>query len=801
MIRGAGQSSAEIMVVSDYPSKDELAHAEACFGTTGYYIDQQFQEHKYSLNRTYRTIYCKKGITAPKTASEKLKVLNYISRQHEGVDFGAMLVDEINLIGPNVILSVGEAPLNYLTGNFGIDKYRGSVLPIKQTIKDSLSKPNIRVVPIIHPRDIYKNYSKLFYSTLDVGKAVQNRKLYGPIEEDYLIWIVTKYKEAQAYFDRIRECEYCAVDIETFHNHITCIGFCADGKEAVCIPLWEMPEVEAAYTWRLIAQQLKKLPVIGQNYQFDDLNLRRWGFKTKTIVDDTMVAFGTLYPEFPKNLGFITSITTDMPYHKDEGKEYDPKKSGKNLYIYCAKDCIATWRGYKAIKEDLVESNLWDFHRAGPMKFYFMYQKSNERGIRIDEETRFALRSSYETMLENYASQVKIFSGIDLNYNSPNQVCELLYNDLKLPIQYAIDPETGVKRPTVDEEAIEYLILNCVTDTDLEAFLYNLLTCRKLRKIIKTLNMRCHPDGRLYTSHGVNMTETGRTNTRMTFDKIYEMQKNKLKISQLGYALQTIPKHGFSLPNGTVIGDDITKIFCPSKGYIFVGWDQKQAEDRFVSVLAEEWERLESYDNVDQHSLVASWIYGHPINKKDFPNERQIGKRSKHLFNYGGKAPRIASYAKVSVSFAGTILDRLKEKEPNIQNVFHYNIDQIIRKTRTLVNPFGRRRVFFGRIDDNTFREGYSQLPQSGISDHTKFALLRIHERMPEVELLLESHDGVLEEVPKGMEERYHAVSRAEVQCTPIDFRHNCSLYRDYQLYIPIEREQSESSWYDMKEI
>jgi uracil-DNA glycosylase family 4 len=101
---------------------------------------------------------------------------------------------------------------------------------------------------------------------------------------------------------------------------------------------------------------------------------------------------------------------------------------------------------------------------------------------------------------------------------------------------------------------------------------------------------------------------------------------------------------------------------------------------------------------------------------------------------------------------SGLPLSEAKEKQnlyfstyPGIKNVFHKYVEDEIRKKGVLYNTFGRRQVFFGRLDDTTFRAGYAFLPQSTVSDVNKIALKRVAKHyLP----LLELHDGLIISVP-----------------------------------------------------
>jgi hypothetical protein len=114
------------------------------------------------------------------------------------------------------------------------------------------------------------------------------------------------------------------------------------------------------------------------------------------------------------------------------------------------------------------------------------------------------------------------------------------------------------------------------------------------------------------------------------------------------------------------------------------------------------------------------------------------------------------------------------------------------------VAPNGRRRDFFGRIDEHTINEAISFLPQAIVTDYLKQSLVKTFSECPYARPLVEAHDGFLAEVPLGKEEEYARTFKQNVE-VDIDFR-TCSLNRDFSLRIPCESAIGEN-WQDMEEI
>jgi hypothetical protein len=98
----------------------------------------------------------------------------------------------------------------------------------------------------------------------------------------------------------------------------------------------------------------------------------------------------------------------------------------------------------------------------------------------------------------------------------------------------------------------------------------------------------------------------------------------------------------------------------------------------------------------------------------------------------------------------------------------------------------GGKRTFFERWDEELFRQGFSYIPQRSVSDSTKAAALRIKERIPNIRIVMESHDALLFCIPVKKLVEWSLIIREEME-RPIDFW-CCSLPRP-PLVIPCEIE------------
>jgi hypothetical protein len=93
-------------------------------------------------------------------------------------------------------------------------------------------------------------------------------------------------------------------------------------------------------------------------------------------------------------------------------------------------------------------------------------------------------------------------------------------------------------------------------------------------------------------------------------------------------------------------------------------------------------------------------------------------------------------------------------------------IDDTLRRTRCLVTPYRRKRMFFGLWNDDLLKEATAYVPQSTVADHMNGAvqpelgieggLLEIYRKIVvpskfEVKMIQTAHDSVVLETPKPL--------------------------------------------------
>jgi len=804
-IRGHGLDTAKVMLIADGGTSHDLSAGYAITGDAEHKLRGFAKDNNLYIDEFWRTCLIKDKInntSGAKAISENLALLTD--------EYKNILNDEIKAIKPNLLVPLGELSFNFITTLKGIRKYRGSILPSRADLGEANGP--LRVIPILGPNPyLYEDVKMEFITRLDFSKIAKNYHEVGPIKEIGNCWVARSAENVRKFFSRhYSKAEFVVFDIETFVDIPTCISFCFDGEESMCVPLidTEIPIDDRALMMYEVAKLLASpIPKINQNIKFDWKKLEKVGFYVNNICGDTMLAAGCLYSEFPKNLGFLTSIYTEMPYHKDEGKDFNPTNNKRDsLYLYCCKDSLSTNRIYKAQIEELKETGTEEVYNK-LIEIMPIYKGMEQTGILIDNAVRCALRAKYENIYDIQLYKLKKLCGEAINPLSPKQCDRIVFDELKFKKLRGV---TGT-----DEESLELLAWmgrsESITHGDYaNEILHTIVACRKIHKTLEYLETPTHPDGRLRCEYNLSGTETGRTTAGKTTDYLLVYDGKKIKTVNIGRSFQTISKHGFTV-EGLIYGKDLRSMFVPTPGYSFVECDLSGAEARVDAILAMDFDILPIFDSVvGIHRVTGSWVFncdptdikkGLVFNSAGIGEDRYyISKRVRHAGERNMREDRLMLMIHKPQKECAEILKVFHEKQPKIREIFHYDITKAVREKRQLICPNGRRRDFYGRIDKHTINEAISVLPQAIVGDQLKFSFPETFRETKEyARLLVEAHDGCLNEVKIGREVKFAKIFKKNVEI-PIDFR-KCSLPREYDLIIPCETQWSKENWQNLEDL
>jgi uracil-DNA glycosylase len=224
------------------------------------------------------------------------------------------LLAELREARPNLVIAAGNAALAALCHTSGIMSRRGAIC-------ESVALPGLKVLPMIHPAAILRQWPLRAIVLQDLIKAGFERRFAHIKRPERQVHINPSIGDISLFHIEAQAAERMAIDIETINGQIRCIGFATSRQNAIVVPFvdktkpgwsyWPSP-IEEVRVWKLVAK-LCDLPCqkIFQNGLYDIQYLWKSGCPVRNMTADTMLLHHSMYPELPKSLGFLGSIYTN----------------------------------------------------------------------------------------------------------------------------------------------------------------------------------------------------------------------------------------------------------------------------------------------------------------------------------------------------------------------------------------------------------------------------------------------------------------------------------------------------------
>lgn len=351
-------------------------------------------------------------------------------------------------------------------------------------------------------------------------------------------------------------------------------------------------------------------------------------------------------------------------------------------------------------------------------------RRMEERGVLIDTKVLARLAKDYQAELTKMEKRIYKAAGREFNVNSPKQLGEVLFDELKL-VPERQKRTAGGQRSTKESE-LEKL-------RDQHAIIGDILEYRELKKLLSTYIENLPPlldkENRLHAEFLQAGTSTGR-------------------MASQSPNLQNIPLHS---ERGRAIRD----AFVAPKEFVLAALDYSQIELRLAAILSGDEKLCEIFRNGrDVHREVAAMVFGVDPEKVD----AEMRRRAKVInfgILYGMGVNALRTQLNSTTAEAHQFLD-------NYFNTFT-TLAEYLEKTKGFARKNGYTETLFGRR--RQFPEMKSQLPyvraqaermainaplQGTQSDIIKLAMVRIDQMLEEegkredVHLLLQVHDELV---------------------------------------------------------
>ena len=647
-----------------------------------------------------------------------------------------LLQAELTKYKPNLVVALGGEALRALTGKVGITKWRGSLL-------DSTLVPNLKVIAEVHPAFIMRNKWEYYYLAIRTFKAKIKPESLSPNwktkEPGYVSITDPTFNQALEFIIYVSNSRVpWYLDVETRGDTLSCFGLYSESRPglAICIPIQDTTgphwsPMQEASIWRSLSQIApENLCLRNQNILYDIDYLLDYRIEPQGIDFDPMIGMNVAYPEFPKGLDFTTQLYTNHEFYKDEGKTWGKKVPDQIVRAYNCKDMITTPQVSNHVIADLKEGGLYEIYKKRSHKMLGVAIEMQRNKLKLNKDWHFKLANYLTDERTKTHQELTTLINTEINVKSWDQVQQLLYVDLKLPIKKK--HTTG--NTTTEENALKELRAEYP-----ECLALNLiLKERHLRtKESNNINVQFdnNPDGSLSLGYMANIA--GTKSGRWAFSKSPKWR---------GSSPQTIPKV-------------MRLMYEPPSGSVFWQRDLSQAEVRVVAWLANCRFLLDvfagKYGPYKIHSIVGGMVWKVPPG--DITEAKDIlrydtAKSGVHAYDYMIQAKRLAVEANISLQMAQEFIAKYEALVPEISSWWQ-QIKQTVIKTGKLTTPMGRVRQAYkacgmlantGEISDEILRDLVSYIPQSTVPDVLNEGMWELWNKLGWVRWHQQGHDSYL---------------------------------------------------------
>lgn len=370
-------------------------------------------------------------------------------------------------------------------------------------------------------------------------------------------------------------------------------------------------------------------------------------------------------------------------------------------------------------------------------------------GVQIDREALDQLDHEFSALLAQYQAEVYRYAGHDFNLDSPKQLGQVLFEELKLP--------PGKKTKTGYSTSAE--VLEKLRDD--HPIVEAILAYRELAKLMSTYVEGFRPyideDSRVRSFFKQTSTATGR-------------------ISSTEPNLQNIPVR-------TEEGRKLRAIFTAKPGHVLVDSDYSQIELRVLASLAEDPAMIRAFqEGADIHRKTAAEV-NHKSLEEVTDLERSRAKAVNFGIIYGISDYGLSQQLGISRKEAQAYIDSYKAAYPQIGSYMETIVYQA-KEDGYVTTSYGRRREI-PELQSSNFnvrkfgeRVALNTPIQGTAADIIKMAMIRVdqglRDRGFQARLVLQIHDELIVECPEEEAEAVAAFVKETMEAIgdfPVELR------------------------------
>ena len=394
---------------------------------------------------------------------------------------------------------------------------------------------------------------------------------------------------------------------------------------------------------------------------------------------------------------------------------------------------------WEALKAD---TSLWNLYKEVELPLSAILREIEQAGVRIDVAMLKQAETQLNDELQTLEKQIYVAAEATFNINSPKQVGEVLFDQLKLD-QKAKKSKTG--QYSTSEEVLLAL-------KPKHAVVGMILAYRELKKLISTyisaLPTYINPEtGKIHTTYNQTVTATGR-------------------LSSSNPNLQ-------NLPIRSERGQLIRQAVIPDEGCMFLSADYSQIELRLMAHFSQDPHLVEAFrSGQDIHAATAAKIFNVPIDQVTKDQRRQA-KTANFGIIYGISAFGLAQQLDCSRTEAKTLIDGYFEAFPGVVDYIERQ-KELARQQGYAITLFGRKRYLPDIVSHNATVRSFAERNavnspiQGTAADIIKMAMVTIYRRLKEeglrAQMIMQVHDELNFNVPLNEVDKVREIVVKEMQ-------------------------------------
>jgi DNA polymerase I-like protein with 3'-5' exonuclease and polymerase domains len=527
--------------------------------------------------------------------------------------------------------------------------------------------------------------------------------------------------------------KYAVLDIETTGlnrykdkvNYIG-IGLAENLDSSLRTLIYNMCEDKDLIKFKNTCKKLRKdkTTLIWQNGKFDTLFIHLHYGILLPIHHDLMV-MGTTYdlgaPHDLKEMckSWLGADDWDIPLREKV------KPNSPLVEEYLKKDLVNPWELFKFFNEKLTEQQ-WKIYNYLLKPAYLMYRRAEYKGIYLDRDKLREVRRKYKYEQEK---KLKALNQLyQINWNSPKQVSDVLFNKEKMPV-IKLSQKTG--EPSSDAKVLKRLKAKGydLADKLLDyKFYYGANS-----KFLNRWEDDAFYDGRIHPNFSLTNVRTGRT-------------------SCSNPNLQQVPRN-----------KELRTLYTADSGRKLIEADYSQIELRIAADYADEHNMIQIYlEGGDIHTETAMSLTG--LTSEQVKGElRTKAKAVNFGFLYGMSSKGFIGYAfdNYDTVFTQSEAERYRQlfftKYPGLVQ-WHQKMVTICEIQGGVANRFGRFRALPDIYSSDNYlrssaeRKAINSPVQGTASDILLLAAIEIdHKLRKDLDLWIVGtvHDSILMDCPE----------------------------------------------------